>query len=58
VSVIELDTEAITEGRRLMREAIDTLARCTETGVWPAYGDDVTLISLPAWALPEMEISL
>lgn len=58
VSVIELDDEAITEGRRLNRLAIDTYARCTETGVWPAYGDDITLISLPAWALPELEISL
>lgn len=58
VSVIELDDEAITEGRRLNRIAIDTYARCMDTGVWPAYGDDITLISLPAWALPELEISL
>ena len=58
VSVIELDDEAIAEGRRLMREAIDLYARCTDTGIWPAYGDDITLISLPAWALPDMEISL
>lgn len=58
VSVIELDTEAITEGRRLMRRAIDLYARCIEAGVWPAYGDDITLISLPTWALSEMEISI
>lgn len=56
VSVIELDDEALTEGRRLMRQAIDRYVQCTETGIWPAYGDDITLIGLPAWALPEMEI--
>lgn len=58
VSVIELDTEAMDEGHRLMRQAVDTYARCMDTGVWPAYGDDITLISLPAWALPDLEIAL
>ena len=58
VSVIELDDEAIAEGRRLNRIAVDTYARCMDTGVWPAYGDDITLISLPYWALPELDISL
>ena len=58
VSVIELDDEAIAEGRRLNRIAIDTYARCTDTGIWPAYGDDITLISLPMWALPDLEINV
>ena len=58
VAVIELDDEALAEGRRLNRRAIDLYARCTDTGIWPAYGDDITLISLPMWALPELEITL
>lgn len=58
VSVIELDDEAIAEGRRMMRTAVDLYARCAETGIWPGYGDDINLISLPMWALSEMEISI
>lgn len=57
VSVLELDYEAIEQGRRLNREAIDTYARCVKTETWPAYPDGITLINLPAWALPDMEIS-
>ena len=58
VSVIELDYEAIIEGDRLNREAIDLYAECVKTNTWPAYGDDIVLLNLPAWALPELEISL
>jgi hypothetical protein len=46
------------EGRRLMRRAIDTYQQCMETGAWPGYGDDITLIGLPPWALEETEISV
>jgi hypothetical protein len=58
VSVIELDDEAIAEGNRLNREAIDLYARCVETDVWPAYDDGIVLLNLPGWALPEMEITV
>lgn len=58
VSVIELDHEAIVEGDRLNREAIDLYAECIKTNTWPAYDDGITLVNLPAWALPELEISL
>jgi hypothetical protein len=58
VSVIELDYEAIVEGDRMNREAIDLYARCVETNTWPAYDDDIVLINLPAWALPELEITV
>lgn len=51
VSVVELDAEAMDEGARLMRKAIDLFARCTETGAWPGYGDLIHTISLPYWAL-------
>lgn len=56
VSVVHLDDEAIAEGRRLNRQAIDTYARCLETGIWPGYSEDIVSIGLPPWALPDMEI--
>lgn len=58
VSVIELDDEAIAAGDRMNREAIDLYAHCIKTDTWPAYDDGITLVNLPVWALPELEISL
>ena len=49
VSVTEFDDEAIGEGMRLVRQAIDTFARCIETGIWPGYDEGVTQMSLPPW---------
>ncbi len=34
--------------RRFWRE-------CNETGVWPGYGDDITTVSPPGWAVREFE---
>lgn len=50
VAVIELDAEAITQGRIDMRRAIDLYKRCLDTDTWPAYGDGIHTISLPPWA--------
>ena len=50
VSVIELDGDALAEGARLNRKAIDLYARCIESGIWPAYGHHIHTISLPPWA--------
>lgn len=50
VSIIELDDDAIEEGRRLNRRAIETYARCVESDVWPGYGYEVHRIGLPMWA--------
>ena len=58
VSVIELDDTAIAQGRRLNREAIDLYHDCTTTDTWPAYGDECHLLSLPEWALPDLEMSI
>lgn len=49
VSVVQLDVNAIRIGRLLNRRAIDLYARCTETGHWPGFVDDVALTSLPFW---------
>jgi hypothetical protein len=49
VSVVEFDDEAIEEGDRLVRQAIDTYAHCMETGQWPGYDEGITQMSLPPW---------
>jgi hypothetical protein len=49
VSVIELDSTALRIGRGRNRRAIDIYTECTTTGIWPGYGDDVTLVALPTW---------
>lgn len=51
VSVVEFDAEAMAEGERLMRKAIQIFARCVETKEWPGYGTEITPISLPYWAI-------
>lgn len=57
VVVVQLDEEAITEGRRANREAIRLYADLTKSGRWPGYADDTVTLSLPLWATPEMEIA-
>lgn len=49
VSVIQLDEIDLAIGRWQNRMAIEIYQECTESGVWPGYGDDVHLVSLPGW---------
>lgn len=49
VSVNELDAEFEAIGRQRMRRAIDTYARCMESGEWAGYGDETHLIGPPRW---------
>lgn len=51
VTVVELDSQTLRIGQRLNRRAIDLYAQCVESGRWPGYADDVTLVSLPPWAI-------
>jgi hypothetical protein len=37
VQIYQLDDESIQMGRMLNRRALNTFARCLETGVWPGY---------------------
>ncbi|CAA0129281.1 Exodeoxyribonuclease 8 [Mycolicibacterium vanbaalenii] len=56
VVVVRYDDDAIAEGRRLNRQAIDTYRRCRDSGVWPGYAPDTTVtLSLPGWALREAQ---
>lgn len=49
VSVTQLTEAAIELGRREMRRAIDTYARCLETDAWPGYSTEIHLCDLPRW---------
>lgn len=49
VQVVELDHVALEVGRRHMRQAIDTYARCVEADEWPGYSTEIELVSLPDW---------
>ena len=50
VTVAQLDDDAMAAGRARLAEACERFRDCTEAGIWPAYTDDIALISLPAWA--------
>ena len=49
VSVVEFDEMALTIGRARNNAAVDAWLRCTESGIWPGYPDEVQLMSLPRW---------
>lgn len=49
-SVVEFDAEAMAEGARLARQAIDVYHDCQANDTWPGYEDEITPISLPPWA--------
>lgn len=56
VVVYDLDLDVLEHGRAQYRLALDTVAECRRTGVWPglAWGGAETL-RLPAWASPEAD---
>lgn len=49
VTVVELDDDARQAGHAAMSQAIRTYDRCTRTGQWPGYAEDIEEISLPPW---------
>ena len=46
-----LDDEAIAEGRRLYREALNLYADCLDRDEWPGYDAQPQWLCLPAWAV-------
>lgn len=44
-----LDDDSAEYGRRAARRDLDRYAECRASGVWPGYGADATVISLPRW---------
>mgnify|MGYP000644432546 CR=1 FL=1 len=45
-----LDDDAMQRGREEVRRLLRLYAACCETDTWPAYGEGVQVLSLPAWA--------
>ncbi|HVT98963.1 MAG TPA: PD-(D/E)XK nuclease-like domain-containing protein, partial [Acidobacteriaceae bacterium] len=52
-SVMRFDDIAIFEGHALKRQAIDTYARCLQTGEWPGYPGGTQIIHVSPWAYSE-----
>ena len=50
VSVTQLPESAVELGRRQMRRAIDTFAKCVAADEWPGYSTDIHVVDLPKWA--------
>ena len=55
VAMYRLDDEAVNEGRRLYREALNTYAECLERDHWPAYDEETQWLCLPPWAIESPE---
>jgi hypothetical protein len=55
VAVHQLDPEFREMGTVKARRARDIWRQCTETGVWPGYSDDITIVKPPMWAVYEFE---
>lgn len=55
VSICTLDEEALAWGAKLARRAIRVFARCLERGHWPGYDGGVSTVSLPTYALKQLE---
>jgi hypothetical protein len=50
VAVYYAPPEMINLGRRIYEPVLETYEACRQSGTWPAYGDDIKPLTLPAWA--------
>lgn len=50
VAVYELDPYSLEVAARENRQALELVAQCERTGLWPSYPADVQMLSLPRWA--------
>jgi exodeoxyribonuclease VIII len=55
VSVFRLSERAIEAGRAQYRKALAIYSACRQSEVWPAYGDGIEVLDLPAWAARKLE---
>ena len=49
-AIYELDNDARAEGQAIMRHALNIFHNCRESNVYPAFPEEVRLLSLPNWA--------
>jgi len=50
VAVYEPDSDTLDEGRKIYKRLLSEYTHCLETGIWPAYGNGIEPIKLPAYA--------
>ena len=55
VAVYTLSPKALQVGLNSLNYALDTIALCTDAGLWPAYSFDEQTLDLPAWAYKQAE---
>jgi hypothetical protein len=55
VNVFQPDPDSLAIGRHLNRLAIAEYKKCTESGVWPGYGTEPKMISLPPYIVRQYE---
>lgn len=55
IGVYQIDQRSLIAGTSKVQELLWTLKRCKETNEWPGYPDKIQSISLPGWALRQME---
>lgn len=59
VQVLTFTEEDLDAGRRLYREALDTLDVCRREGVWPGVARGVSRrVKLPSWAMASEDVDL
>jgi exodeoxyribonuclease VIII len=55
VAVYRLDAAAIRLGWKQTEPLLIQYAACVRSGAWPGYAEQITDISVPSWALRELE---
>jgi hypothetical protein len=50
IQLFELDERAEAWGQQIVRRGLTLFRRCMAKGEWPAYGEGVQKLGLPAWA--------
>lgn len=55
VAVYELDYDSVEAGYCQLRKAFRRYAECRRANTWPAFGEYIETVRLPAWALTEDE---
>lgn len=55
VAVYRITDDVMAVGREEVLKQLRGYARCVESGVWPAYPDEIQDLGIPAWGLRQLE---
>lgn len=55
VNVVQPDPDSLAIGRHLNREAIASYRECMASGIWPGYGTEPKMVSLPPYVVRQYE---